>query len=153
MNTLMKSTIPQWIILTMLLLSIIGLADSSYLTSRHIISHGGLVTCGIEGCGPVLNSQYAEMFGIPVAVLGVIFYGLVFLGLLIYLAKQKKRVLKFVSRFTVVGFLASLYFVYLQLFVIESICAFCFVSAITSTLLFVLGMIVLRHGKQEIRTT
>lgn len=146
-----KKTNPQWTVVAMLFLAILGLADSSYLTSRHIVSKGGLVTCGLEGCETVLNSTYSEVFGIPLALLGLIFYGIMFLALLWYFARPNKKVLKAASLLPIAGLLASLYFVYLQIFVIQSICAFCMISAGSSTLLFILGMITLKKTKHNER--
>ena len=48
-----------------------GLADAIYLTIHHYT--GTKVPCSIiEGCEQVLSSQYAEIYGVPLAIFGAI---------------------------------------------------------------------------------
>src|SRR5918912_4308825 len=55
------------------LLSLIGLGDAVYLTVKHIT--GGIVPCTITGgCEQVLNSSYATVGGVPLALIGAIAY-------------------------------------------------------------------------------
>ncbi len=116
----------------LILFSLLGLADASYLTYYHYAHF--YLPCGttIGQCDLVLGSSYAVLFGLPLALYGVFFY-LSVLGIL--LTKVKARFLVVVS---LAGLLASFYFVYLQLFVIGAICYYCMGSAITSTLIFLL---------------
>jgi uncharacterized membrane protein len=60
------------------------------------------------------------------------------------LDRKSVKVAKLASKLTWVGLLASLYLVFLQLFVIKSICIYCMVSAGSSTILFILGVLLLR---------
>ena len=55
-------------------LAVIGLAISAYLTWVH---YAGIepVCSGISDCERVQNSSYAELVGVPVAVLGVVTNG------------------------------------------------------------------------------
>jgi uncharacterized membrane protein len=41
---------------------------------------------------------------------------------------------------TVFGFIASLWFLYVQLFIIHSLCFYCLFSALDSIILFILGL-------------
>ena len=84
------------------------------------------------------------ILGIPVALLGAIYYLVIFALVIAYLDTKKEQVLYFTARFTSIGFLASLWFLYLQLFVIKEICLYCVISVFTSTTLFILGIILLR---------
>lgn len=78
------------------------------------------------------------------ALLGV-FYYLTMLALAVtFLDRRDKRVLRLASWLSIAGLVASVVFVALQLFVIEAVCLYCMGSALTSTLLFILGMIVLQ---------
>ena len=54
-------------------LALLGLAISAYLTWVH---YAGIepVCTGISDCERVQSSDYAELIGIPVAVLGVVGY-------------------------------------------------------------------------------
>ncbi len=64
-----------WLPVTTFVLSIIGLADSGYQVYTHF-SGTGLLGCSghADACVLVQSSQYAWVFGIPVAVLGAAFY-------------------------------------------------------------------------------
>jgi uncharacterized membrane protein len=120
--------------------AILGLADASYLTANHYL--GVTAKCVIiQGCDKVTNSPYATMFGVPVALLGALYYLSVLIGSVWCLDTGSRKFLRWLSVYTTVGFIASIYFVYLQLFVIHYICIYCLFSALTSTVLFVIGLL------------
>ena len=124
-----------------LILSVIGFIDSAYLTAKHY--SGVIPPCTIKGCEVVLASKYSEVAGLPVALFGSLYY-LVILSLSAsYLVVKKEPIIKFEAILTPLGLIASMYFVYLQLFVIKAICQYCMLSAGISTLIFVVGMYVL----------
>lgn len=121
------------------LLSLIGIADSAYLAYEHFSNR--IVPCSIGAfadCGKVLSSEYAVIFGIPLAVIGLIHYILLFT--LAYLVLHRKAIIYKYLLFlqSSIGLIASLYFMYLQLGVIGAICIYCTVSAINSLLLFII---------------
>ena len=126
-----------------LLVSLLGFLDASYLTIEHY--RGVVPPCAIvSGCAAVTTSQYSLIFDIPVALLGTLYYPIILLSLITYLDTKQEIILKWVARCTVLGLLASVYFVYLQTFVIKAWCLYCLGSATTSTILFILGIIVLK---------
>lgn len=126
-----------------LLLSLLGTLDALYLTWSHF--QGGEVGCLlVEGCDVVLKSEYAELFRVPVAFGGVIYYFTIFFSIFLYNLNRSILLLKRISLFTIVGFVASLWFLYLQKFAIGAYCTFCLISATLSTLLFILGMYILK---------
>lgn len=126
------------LIIAFLVLSFIGFLDASFLTIEHY--NGAFLKCRfLQGCETVLNSEYSKLMGIPVSLFGVFYYLSVFVGSLFYLDSQNERFLKHLCVYTLAGFFASLYLVYLQAFVIGAFCEYCILSATTSTLLFILG--------------
>jgi len=134
------------IAVAILVLSLVGFADSAYLTVKHFT--GGPLNCSVfHECEKVTTSPYATVGGVPLALLGASYYLVVFLLTMAYVDLGKSGLLRWTSRLTLVGFLASIYFVYLQLFVIRAICPYCMISAAASTLLFGLGLIVLFGGR------
>lgn len=134
------------LILGFLLTSFVGFLDSTYLTARHYF--GIPLNCPLlEDCEKVTTSQYATLGNVPVALLGTIYYLLIFLSVVLYLDTKRGGFLQFASYSTVIGFLASLWFLYLQFFVIKAICFYCLVSVATSTLLFLLGLVFLTKKK------
>ena len=138
-----STPIPKRVVWFFAFFSFVGFLDATYLAVKHYL--GTPVNCSIfEGCEKVTTSQYATLGGVPVALLGAIYYFLIFILVIAYLDTKKERVLYFTARLTPIGLLASLWFLYLQLFVIKAICFYCMISAITSTMLFIFGIILLR---------
>jgi uncharacterized membrane protein len=89
-------------------------------------------------------SQAAETFRFhSVALLGALYYLTVLLLAVAALESGNGKFLRLAAYVTPVGLLASAWFVALQLLVIHAICLYCMFSATSSTLLFILGMIVL----------
>lgn len=141
--------IPNRLIIAFLVVSFLGFLDATYLTAQHYL--GTIPPCVITtGCETVLASEHNAIFGIPVALLGSIYYLLLFL-LAVFSLDIKRRIIRFAALLTPIGFLASLYFVYLQLFVIKEICSYCIVSATTSTILFILGLfIIIKSSRSKV---
>lgn len=128
----MKKTIKNKIpIFILIVLSVLGIADSAYLTYKHY--SGDALTCTVlEGCNEVLSSAYAVVLGVPVSILGIIFYGAVLLLSFLYFDTRNKKILLILFLISILGFLASLWFLYLQFFVIQALCQYCIFSAILS---------------------
>lgn len=122
----------------MLLCSVLGFLDATYLTVEHY--RGVIPACTVvNGCEKVLTSAYSTVFGIPVALGGAFFYLVIIFLLLFYFDTKKSSILLLAARLTPLGFAASVYFFSLQAFIIHSWCLYCLGSAITSTLLFIMG--------------
>lgn len=143
-----KITAPKWLYTTLFSISFIGFADALYLTVKHYTGSG--VLCSIfDGCELVTTSDYSLIFNIPVALLGVIFYTIV-LALVFFTIKNSKTALLIsLIAITAVGFLVSIWFIYLQLVVISAICLYCMISALTATLLFIFSILMLRYNKSD----
>ena len=122
-----------WVYIVVAALSLVGLADAIYLTIEHIT--GQSVRCTIiAGCSEVLSSSYAVIGGIPVAMIGAFAYFIVFSFAILFLFGYKFTRLPLLV--LVAGmFLATLWFVYLQAFVIRAFCQFCLLSAAVTTLI------------------
>ena len=116
-------------------LGLLGVADAGYLTLKHY-THTPVGCSLIEGCDKVTGSEYAELFGVPVALLGTLYYAAVAGFSFGYLKTKRQELMRFAMAFTPVGFVASVWFVYLQFFVIGAICPYCLGSAAISTALF-----------------
>jgi len=131
--------IPNKLIIVVLIVAVLGFVDAVYLTLKHY--SGEIPPCSIvEGCEQVLTSAYAVIGGIPVALGGAIFYLLVLIGLFAYLEGKNEKLLRYSLILTGIGFLSTLYFLFIQAFVLKAFCLYCLGSAISSTLLFVLAI-------------
>lgn len=140
---------PKRLIVALLLAaSLIGFVDAAYLTAKHYL--GAPPPCGrFGGCETVTTSEYATIAGAPLALLGTVYYLAIFLSVIAYLDTRRPGILRMTAGFTAVGFLASVCFVYFQLFVIKAICPYCMFSAFASTVLFIAGMMALRGQRGE----
>jgi uncharacterized membrane protein len=125
-----RSSIVYWIVAVIALL---GLADATFLTVAHLT--GDDAVCGsFAGCSAVLGSAYATIKGIPTAAFGAIAYFAVF-SAAILAAFGYPRVRGFLLIVVAAMFIASLYFLYLQAFVLHAFCPFCLFSAAMTFLL------------------
>lgn len=133
----------KWVPIVMLIVALIGFADATYLAIEHL--RGVSPNCSIlAGCEVVTSSKYSEIFGIPVALGGSVYYLSVFLLLVAYLDTKKIYFFRLVTLLTPLGLLASAWFVFLQLGILKAICIYCMGSAISSTVLFVLATVAVR---------
>lgn len=138
------------LIFMLALFVLIGLLDTGYLSYKHA-TRDPLACSIITGCDRVTSSPYSALFGIPLAYLGVTFYaGMLFL-LVWYARARKTLMLLFLVIGSALGFLMSLWFLYLQFFVIRAICEYCIVSSITATLMFIGSIMLLNidHFQQK----
>ena len=118
--------------------ALIGLLDATYLSVSEL--KGTSLLCGEFGdCAGVTNSEYSQIFGVPVAYLGFLFY-LTFFFLSLTIATFKIRFLVLpLFLLSIIGVGASAWFVFVQLILLKSICIYCMISALISTTLFVLA--------------
>jgi uncharacterized membrane protein len=136
--------------LGLLAVSILGFADATYLTVEHYVN--AIPPCTlISNCEKVLTSAFATIYGIPIALLGALYYLTMIIGMVAYLDSKNSKIVRVLSWFTIVGFVTSVGLVALQLIVIKAICIFCMLSAASSTTLFVLGMLQLRKGEEVVK--
>jgi uncharacterized membrane protein len=130
------------------LVALVGLIDASYLTVEHMT--GQSVRCMIvTGCDEVLQSRYATVAGhFPVAALGALAYFAAFsLATLAAFGYDGAR--RLIAPLVAVMFLATLWFFYLQAFVIHAFCAYCLLSAAVTTTLALLVLARRLAGPKE----
>jgi uncharacterized membrane protein len=108
-------------------IALAGLTDATYLTVSHL--SGVTSVCGeSHGCSEVLGSTYATFRGIPTAAFGAIGYFAVFSAAMLALFGYRSA-RTFLSVVIAAMFVATLWFLYLQAFVIHAFCPFCLLSA------------------------
>lgn len=135
-----------------LVIALTGFADATYLAIEHF--SGRLPPCTlIVGCDRVLTSPYSEIFGIPVALFGAVYYLIVMIGAFTYLESRNTIVFKWTLYLTVVGLLASLWFLAVQAFLIRAYCMYCLGSVVTSTVLFIIAAVILVNNHRNICQT
>jgi uncharacterized membrane protein len=114
-------------------LAVLGLALATYLTIVHYAGLKPACTAG-QACVKVQTSQWSELHGVPVALIGLIGY-IVILGALLAPDREETRLA--VLGLTMVGFGFSCYLTYRELFSIHAICEECAGSAVIMTLLLI----------------
>ncbi len=124
-----------------IIFGIAGIFDAGFLTYEHF--QGIVPPCTANAwfadCGKVLNSSYSVVLGIPLALIGF-FYYFILTALTVAVLFGRKKLFAFgILIFTSAGLLGSIYFVYLQLVVIQAVCFYCMVSALNSLILFLLA--------------
>lgn len=141
----MRKILPTSLLVVIIVLALVGFADSTFLLAKRL--SGGPIPCvlGFTGCDTVSKSPYSVLLGIPLSAYGMVFYlGIGMLGLL-YLDTKNALFARLLLPATALGFAMSAYFIYVQKFLIKAFCVYCILSAIISTILFCLGLMV--HGK------
>jgi len=130
----------RWQPLVSLILSVYGLGASIYLTITHFQPKAlACVTNSTFNCEKVTQSPQSEIFGIPVAMLGLVFFvPMVLLCLPAAWRSADRRIhlARLVLSVTGVGMI--LYLIIAELFVIKAICLWCSSVHVITFVLFVI---------------
>jgi len=128
-----------------------GFLDSLYLSWTKL-AHTEVYCAGSSNCQTVNSSPYAEIAGVPIAILGIGAY----LSLLVLLALERhggfwraNSPLIFFG-ISLAGVLYSIYLTYIELFVLRAICPYCLVSAIALVVLLILAIFRLSRDQAEL---
>jgi len=123
-------------------LAILGLLVSIYMTIYKITSNDNMCL-GSGDCSTVNASRYAEVNGIPVALIGVVGYATI-IG--IHWLDQKNEFFEangsmILFGISLIGFLFTLWLIYVEIALIKALCPFCVTSQITMTIIFILSIV------------
>jgi len=113
-----------------------GIGVAGYLTYVHYQPEALVCTVG-GGCETVQESSYAELFGVPVALLGLL--GYVAVLVLVVWDSELARTLAAAVALTAVGFVV--YLIVLQAFVIDAWCIWCLVNDLVIVPLLAIGTV------------
>ena len=133
--------IPRFSIVAGLVLAVVGLGIAVYLTIEHFDSSVTL-SCPETGrinCQKVTTSEYSHVAGVPVAVLGLVY----FLVALVLLLPRAWRSTSSAIRWTRIGWTSLgavmvIYLVWAEFFGVNSICLWCTAVHVVAFLLFIL---------------
>jgi uncharacterized membrane protein len=111
-------------------IALAGVAISTYLAATELA--GGLPVCGpIQGCRTVATSAYADLAGLPVAVLGVGFSGVIATLGAVWGRTTWRPALMALYGLGLFGVLSVGFLTYLEIAVIQAICIWCIGYAVT----------------------
>jgi protein-disulfide isomerase len=129
-----------------LLASIVGAAASTYLFVEYVTGQPGLCLTG-SGCDLVRASAFAYPLGIPMPLIGLVFY----LGAVLLLLRTVDadsfagiRIESAVLILAIIGAIASMVLTAIEAFVIEAFCSWCLLQAAASLALLLAALMVIR---------
>jgi len=133
--------VPNWLPWATTIASLAGLADSIYLTIAHYTTPK-LLACphvSILNCGKVTTSVYSSILGVPLAVLGLLFF-IAVVPLQLPQAWRIKHPLIVWGRLAMAssGIVMIFWLVYVELFKLNAICVYCTAVHIITLILFAL---------------
>ncbi|MEU5696593.1 vitamin K epoxide reductase family protein [Actinosynnema sp. NPDC020468] len=136
-----------WVKVTSLVLALAGLAVSAYLTVTHFSAEALLCSEGaVLDCGTVTTSEQSTLLGVPVAILGLVFFVFV-TALCLPFAWRDPRLRWLRLGSVAVGVLFVVYLVTAEFALIGKICPWCtVVHVVTLALAGVLVTAELRRG-------
>ena len=132
----------KWLYRISLILVVIGLLVSIYMTIYKATSNDALCL-GNGDCSTVNASRYAEVYGIPVASIGIAGYFAILLTMW-YERRDKffeKNGPMLVFGMALTGFLFTVYLIYVETAILKAYCPFCMTSQIAMTLIFIISII------------
>jgi uncharacterized membrane protein len=135
----------NFLFFAMMASALVGLVDSGYLT---YLSFNPPTSCpigefSIFSCDDVIYSQYAHVYGISVALLGLGWFIIVF-GLVV-ISWRNPGLVRVVAAWSLLGAVGVAGFVFMEIFLLGSICPLC-------TIAHVAGLAILAFSIASVRT-
>jgi uncharacterized membrane protein len=119
--------------------SVAGLGVAGYLTYEHFTSSSTLACSdnSVVNCLKVTTSSYSSVAGVPVAVLGLVFFAVMLVLQLPPMWRRPEPAVR-IGRlaWAVVGLGTVLYLLYAELFSIDAICLWCTAVHVLTLVLF-----------------
>jgi uncharacterized membrane protein len=106
----------------------VGGAIAAYLVVVHY--RAGALVCATSGCETVQRSRYAELLGVPVALFGLLTYGLLLASTL----TRRPLAIAFGAGLALTALVFAVYLAYVQVAVLHAVCMWC-VAADSLTML------------------
>lgn len=132
----------KWLYRVSVILVVIGLLVSIYMTIYKVTSNDALCL-GSGDCSTVNASRYSEVYGIPVASVGIAGY---FAILLLHWYERRdkffeKNGLMLIFGLALAGFLFTVYLIYVEFAILRAFCPFCLTSQAAMTVIFIISII------------
>jgi uncharacterized membrane protein len=140
----------KWSRKALLVLTVIGLLVAVYMTIYKWTNNNSMCL-GSGDCSTVNASPYSEIYGIPVALVGVGGYAAILFLLLMESRNDfvRQNGTLFVFGLSLTGFIFTVYLVYVEFAVLNAVCPFCLTSQIVMTIIFILSIIRLIRQPQS----
>jgi uncharacterized membrane protein len=131
------------------LLSLAGLFISAYLY-LYKIGRIGSLACGAGDCETVQLSRWSQLWGVEVALIGVLGYaGLLALSLasLQPFLESRRWPAGLLAILAGIGVIFTIYLTYLELFVIRAVCRWCVASGVIIVAILTAALLDLRRPR------
>jgi uncharacterized membrane protein len=135
-------------VLIIIIMALTGFTDAVYLTVKHYV--GELPVCTVvAGCEEVALSKYSTIAGVPISLLGTLFYLTVLIVSVAWFDTKKYSLLQKLPLITVPAFMFSIWLMYLMFAEIEALCIYCLLSAATSTIIMAISIWIIYKMRTE----
>ena len=124
-------------LLLIIIISFLGLIISGYLSYLTIISENTCIISNLFSCSEHLNGEYSHIFGFPFSILGLSWFAINLIITGIYFKNISEIILKF---WNIIGLITVIILVYIELFLIQSICILCTSAHICAILIFIIAL-------------
>ncbi len=140
----------KWLYRISVALVVVGLLVSIYMTIYKYTNNKAMCL-GSGDCSTVNASRFAEIYNIPVALIGVGGYAAI---LAIHLLENRNAFLRanatmILFALALIGFLFTLYLIYVEVAILQAYCPFCITSQTAMTLIFIISVIRLIRQPQN----
>ena len=134
----------------LIVLALVGIGITIYI--HHLKKTGKKPVCIIgKGCNTVIHSKYANILGLPLEVLGFIYYATVaLLAILLSIGVLQISVFPISKVLLLLGTLAllfTIYLTYIQGAVLKMWCQYCLSSALVTFFIFLVELIPYYAGR------
>jgi uncharacterized membrane protein len=131
----------KWLYRVSIALVVLGLLVSIYMTIYKVTSNNAMCL-GSGDCSTVNASRYSEVYGIPVAVFGVLGYAAILATLFFENRNNffKQNSILMIFGMALTGFLFTLWLIYVEVAILKALCPFCVTSQTAMTIIFIIAV-------------
>ncbi len=138
-STTVGHRVPRWLPWVGTLLTLAGIAVSGYLTYAHYTTPA-VLSCpetALINCTKVTTSAYSEILGVPLALLGLLFFVTMLPVQLPWAWRRPEKWLQLCRLvFASSGILMIFWLIYVEFFLLNAICLYCSAVHLITLLLF-----------------
>ena len=124
------------------ILSVAGVAVSAYLTFEHYQLVPSVCLFHMK-CDKVLASPYAQLWGVPIALIGLGMYALI--SLMVFASWRNPRWEHVIGLgiygVSLSGIVFTGYLYYVEIFILKALCTWCMVSSVVLMSIFVVSVL------------
>jgi len=140
----------KWLYRASVALVVLGLLVSIYMTIYKVTSNNAMCL-GSGDCSTVNASSYSEVYGIPVAVFGVLGYAAILMVL--YFENRNRFLMQnstlMIFGMALTGFLFTVWLIYVEVALLKALCPFCVTSQTAMTIIFIIAVMRLIRQPQS----